>query len=38
MRRTFDKAITVGATVVIVATVLLPWAWGEAKKARRLTP
>lgn len=31
MRRAFDKAITAGAAVVIVATVLLPWAWREAK-------
>lgn len=33
IRRGFDKAVTVGTAVVILATVLLPWAWGEAKKA-----
>ena len=35
MRRAFDKTVTVGAAVVIVATVLLPWAWSEAMRARR---
>lgn len=35
MRRAFDKAYTAGAAVFIVATVLLPWAWAEAKRARR---
>jgi hypothetical protein len=38
MRHAYDKAVTVGAAVVIVLTVLLPWAWGEAKKARREQP
>ncbi len=35
MRRAYDKAVTVGAAVVIVATVLLPCAWCEARRARR---
>jgi hypothetical protein len=35
MRGALDKAITAGAAVVIVATVLIPWAWCEAKRARR---
>lgn len=35
MRRALDKAVTAGFAVVIVATVLLPWAWTEAKRARR---
>ncbi len=35
MRRSLDKAITAGTAVVIVLTVLLPWAWCEAKRARR---
>lgn len=35
IRRAFDKVVTTGAAVVIVATVLLPWAWAEAKRARR---
>lgn len=38
MRRAFDKAVTAGAAVVIVATVLLPWAWTELKRARREQP
>jgi hypothetical protein len=35
MRRTIDKVRIAGTAVVIVASVLLPWAWTEAKRARR---
>jgi len=38
MRRALDKTITAGAAVVIVATILLPWAWTELKRARREQP
>jgi hypothetical protein len=35
MRRAIDKAVAAGAAVAIVVTVLLPWAWREARKAKR---
>lgn len=33
MRRALEKVRLVAAAGVVVASVLLPWAWGEAKKA-----
>lgn len=33
MRRAIDKAVLAGAVVIVVASMLVPWAWGEAKKA-----
>ncbi len=35
MRMALDKAAVAGVAVVIVASVLLPWAWTEARRARR---
>lgn len=38
MRHAYDKALTYGTAAVIVVSVLLPWAWGELKRARREQP
>lgn len=31
MRHALDKAITYAVAMIIVATVLLPWVWGELR-------
>ena len=33
MRRALDKVTLAGTAVVVVATVLVPWVWKEAKRA-----
>ncbi len=38
MRRALDKAILTGGAVVVLATILVPWAWGEVLRARREQP
>jgi hypothetical protein len=38
MRRVFGKAYAAGVAVVIVTSVLLPWAWREARRARQQPP
>jgi hypothetical protein len=38
MRRALDKAITAGAALVIVASVILSWSWRESRRAKQQPP